>query len=205
MNALTPYEQQIGEQLANHLPLPNLEDAIWGRIKAGLDADMPETPNTGGSSSGNGLLRHWHITGPLGAFIVIVVTVFFYHRNQPQPNNIPAHQPTPRTVAPLITPNQRNNSIPLENNNNKQVQPPKMQPAVPDSSGLLPDIPVSTQPVAPVPDSASKPTTIIVPPTTNFDVPTAAPKKNLIDTLPPKKKRGVPIDAGDYKLVPKTP
>jgi len=204
MNALTPYEQQIGEQLANHLPLPNLEDAIWGRIKAGLDADMPETPDTGGSSSGSGLLRHWQVTGPLGAFVVIIVTVFFYNSNQNQPANNRPNRTAPSSVTPATAPNQRNNSVPLYDNNRKEVQPPNLRPAVPDSSNVLPDIPVSNQPLLPAPDSSSKPTNV-VPPATTTDVPLTVPKKNIVDTPPPKKKRGVPIDASDYKLVPKTP
>ena len=47
------YELTITSKL-EALPLPNLEDAIWSRIEAQLDIDLPTDDGDGGNSGKGG-------------------------------------------------------------------------------------------------------------------------------------------------------
>ena len=64
MDERLKYEQLIGEKLHN-LPIPDMQDTIWARVKAQLDIDLPTDDGDGGKEKSdsahrsNGIRRAW--------------------------------------------------------------------------------------------------------------------------------------------------
>jgi hypothetical protein len=74
------YEQLISEKLES-LPIPDMADAIWARIEAQLDIDLP-TDEGGGTTpdapSGPGMMG-WG----LSVVIIALITAFLINKNKP--------------------------------------------------------------------------------------------------------------------------
>jgi len=189
MNEQPLYEQQIASKL-EQLPVPDMADAIWMRIKDQLDADMP----TGGHtppppprprSAGRG-------KGIFGIIVASIVLIYLITPKKqshiPAPDRVPADSTsffTPSTIQqpgsqPAVKRKESIRSTPEQQHDTvSPVQPPMLPPVQQDSILLTP--PVLSPPV----------------------IPPMVPVKT--DTVPAKKKpRGVKgISDSDYKIVPK--
>jgi hypothetical protein len=196
MNGKPAYEQLIADKLQT-LPVPDMADAIWARIQTQLDIDLPADDGSGGDnpapqapSGGSNLL------GQIGLFIGIValLTFFIINKKNKQENiqpsiNIPASEiiqtdsvppdkapPANAIQMPLTPPTQNTITTPL--------------PATPDSA--FDNVIANT-----VMDSAVTDNTAVAQP------PVATPLPAVIDSAPPKRRRGVPLSDADYRIVPK--
>jgi hypothetical protein len=112
MNERLKYEQLIGGKLQG-LPVPDMADAIWSRIEAQLDIDLPTDDGGGGSPltppSGPTIIG-WG----LSVFIIAVVTAFFLFKNKPEKNINSKQLPG---IEQTVSPKTQNNSPPLQKTN----------------------------------------------------------------------------------------
>jgi hypothetical protein len=187
------YEQLIGEKLQS-FPIPDLQDAIWARIKAELDIDLPTDDNDGGNSpqspSGPRIIG-WG----LSVVIIALVTAFFLFKNKAKTKE-PKNNST--TTEQVSSPSIQNNGPPLPNNNtNKRTNTPL-------NTGGDNSVPVITN------DSATQQDFGIINPVRNDSVQTNFPPP-LVTVPPPKadtiagvkKGRGIQVNDSDYRIVPK--
>lgn len=187
------YEQLIGEKLQS-LPIPNMQDAIWARIKAELDIDLPTDDNDGGNSpqspSGPRIIG-W----ALSVVIIALVTAFFLFKNKPKTQDAKDNSTTTERIS---SPAVQNNGPPLPNNNTVE------RTNTPFSTGGDNSVPVISN------DSATQQDFGIVDPVRNDSVQTNFPPP-LVTVPPPKadtmvqvkKGRGMPINDSDYRIIPK--
>ena len=204
MNQKSPYELIIAEKLQS-IPIPDMADQIWSRVKLQLDVDMPtddgQDPPTGGQAP----------PGPgfyLGGFsLLILAAILVFLNTKPSPSK---PDPVQTIEAPALTP---------------KLEP---QPVVPGSRG--PDN-ISTQSKAVIQDREVFPATTGIIDSAGLagtGIPNAEMGDSLVtDEVPgnnsvlqietaspnvvtdssavlPKKKRGVPgITESDYRIVPK--
>ena len=199
MNQKATYELTITEKL-EQLTAPDMVDAIWARIEAQLDIDLPtdEGPTNPPAAPTSGP-RKWINRGFIIAAVAIVFIYFFNNRKQTISSN---DQPT--ITTPVTTPN--NNDNPVRNNSpgttNTQTQ--QNNTSAPTNASTV--LPVDSNATAPVtgpvllqPDTAAvKTNTAPV-----FTPPVVTPQKNNAPDST-KKGRGVKgITDSDYKIVPK--
>jgi hypothetical protein len=198
MNQKATYELTITEKL-EQLTAPDMVDAIWARIEAQLDIDLPtdEGPANPPASPTSGP-RTWLNRGFIIAAVAIVLIYLFNNRKQAITSN---DQPT--INAPVTTPS--NNDNPVRNNSpgTKNAIAPQNNNSAPTTSSTI--LSVDSNAIAPVtgpallqPDTAAKTnaTPVFTPPVVT------APKNNVPDST--KKGRGVKgITDADYKIVPK--
>jgi hypothetical protein len=189
------YEQLIGGKLQS-LPVPDMQDAIWSRIKTQLDLDMPTDDGDGGSSpqspSGPKIIG-WS----LSVVIIAFITVFFLLKNKPSAKT---SNDNSTTTEQSISPDVQNNGPPLPNNNtaNKITTPasPGVNDLTPtvtndsafqqDLSNVIPGLNDTVQTVSPPPSITFSPQTL---PDTNVQV---------------KKGRGMKgLNDSSYRIVPK--
>lgn len=115
MDERLKYEQLIGGKLQS-LPVPDMQDAIWARIKAQLDIDLPTDDGDGGGSpqtpSGPRIIG-WG----LSVLIIALVTTFLLLKNKSVSNTDTKSNNTP-PVEQSNAPSVQNNSPPVQNNNN---------------------------------------------------------------------------------------
>lgn len=204
MNQKTPYELIIAEKLQN-IPIPDMADQIWSRVKLQLDVDMPA--DDGGDPPGGEQTP----PGPgfyLGGFrLLILAAILVFLNTKPIPSTSDPAQPV---VAPALAPKQES------------------QPVTPVSRGPAGD---NTQPNAVIQDREDIPLTtgnidsagladrstpndeiqdsVVTDavPGNNSVLQNEPPSRDVVpdsSLLPPKKKRGVPgITESDYRIVPK--
>lgn len=184
------YEQLIAGKL-EALPVPDMADAIWARIKGQLDIDLPT--DDGGGNGGNNPSGPGIIGWGLSVVLVALLTVFYFTQNKPKTESI---QNTPAPQQQITLPIEQAKGPPGSTNS-----PPREAP----SPGILqPGLPVlsadSIQPEFATSLPAIKPDSqAVVPPSTTVALTKAT------DTLPPtKKKKGVTgITDNDYRVIPK--
>jgi hypothetical protein len=183
------YEQIIAGKL-NALPLPDMADAIWSRIEAQLDIELPED-NGGGNDpappSGGG----WLGRAGLFVFIAAFVTIFLIYKNNKKietlahPRQTTQPAPTPTSIKKVTKSNEdgKGRERPLQQNGSAD-------PVADNSIDSAFALPVTVIP--PGPDSVQQ-TTLVQP----SPLPAA-------DSLQLKKNpRGVPgITDNDYRIVP---
>lgn len=195
MNLKTAYEEIITGKL-DALPVPDMADAIWKRIEAQLDLDMPtdEGPGTPPAPKPRG----WVPGKGFIVFVAAVITSFLIYFNQQKSKKNPlpvsiqdSGNIRPLPASPVIQEPDRstevkNNSSPIRSSDNttKEAGPiPAPLPAAIDSSRII--------------DSAGS---VQLPKLNNSVIPTQVQK----DSIPVKKGRGVQgISEGDYRIVPK--
>lgn len=199
MNQKATYELTITEKL-EQLTAPDMVDAIWARIEAQLDMDLPtdDGPTNPPAAPQSGPAK-WINRGFIIAAVAIVLIYLFNNRKQAINSN---DQPT--ITAPVTTPN--NNDNPVRNNS-----PGTNNVNIPQNNSSAPTTPTN---VFPVDSNATAPVTgpVQLQPDSNtvqtnaapvFNPPLVNPQKNT----PPdstKKGRGVKgITDSDYKIVPK--
>lgn len=200
MNQKTPYELQIADKL-QQLPLPDLQDAIWARIERTLDIDMPTDDDGGGGDDGAPDTPWWG-SGGVGAFtfsmvFVAALTTFIIYKTLNQStNNAPARDNSPSNQ--YILPNSQDRpppgttALPARNRATPRTNDPA--PLAGDSALGTPLV-VTPPPVA---DTPAATTTAIAPP------PVTAGPQTVADTTPARRRRGVPVNASDYRIVPRS-
>ncbi|MES2649010.1 MAG: hypothetical protein V4717_19180 [Bacteroidota bacterium] len=191
------YEQVIGQKLAN-LPIPDMEDMIWGRVKAQLDIDMPAD-----DSDDDGDVPDVPPAGPrikwrLPVLILAFVGALFFLKNKKNPVENTKQQPVITTPVPA---NSGQSAPPnLLNDTGKKKDPNSPASIIPPAANSQ------------VIDSAIQQDTNFISPlitdTTANNPPAIINRENppaTTDTTQLKKKqRGVrDINDDDYKLVPK--
>lgn len=201
MNQKTPYELQIADKL-QQLPLPDLQDAIWARIERTLDIDMPTDDDGGGGDDGAPDTPWWG-SGGVGAFtfsmvFVAALTTFIIYKSLNQStNNAPARDNSPSNQYILPSSQQDRpppgtTALPPRNRATPRTNDPA--PLAGDSALGTPLV-VTPPPVADTP--AATTTAIVLPPVT-------AGPQTVADTTPARRRRGVPVNATDYRIVPRS-
>jgi hypothetical protein len=191
MDERLKYEILIGGKLGS-LPVPDMQDMIWQRIKAQLDIDLPPDENEGGSHSptpsGPGLIG-WG----LSIVIIALVTSFFLLKNKSDTIDKTVIQ-TP--TEQIVSPSQQDNSPPPGNNTKASGRP-----AITDANEPAPLVADSVarqdvSPFSPFPDDSAH-TTSLEPSSTGFS--------SVTDTTGQvKKRRGLKgLSDSDYRIVPK--
>lgn len=195
MNLKTAYEETITSKL-EALAVPDMADAIWKRIEAQLDLDMPTDDGPGTPPAPKP--RGWVPGKGLIVFVAALITSFLIYFNQQKSkkNPLPVSTPDSGNIRPLpaspviLEPDRstevKNNRSPAPSSDNpaKEAGPiPAPLPAVIDSSRII--------------DSAGS---VQLPKLNNPVIPAPVQK----DTIPVKKGRGVQgISEGDYRIIPK--
>jgi hypothetical protein len=141
MEQRAAYEITIAGKL-DHLPVPDMADAIWARIERQLDIDLPTNDGGNGPApskpSGPGAMG-WG----LSALLVALVTTFFLLKKEPQ-TTTPSIQPSAPAIEQTTQPTQNITGSPLPADNTKTIQntisretPPVERAALPppDSGG----------------------------------------------------------------------
>jgi hypothetical protein len=192
MDERLKYEQLIGEKLQS-LPIPDMQDAIWARVKAQLDIDLPSDDNDGGNSpqspSGPRIIG-WGLC----VVIIALITTFFLLKNKSKTKNTNNNSTTTEQVS---SPAIQNNGPPFPDNSTIK------RTNTPFSKGTDNPVTVTAN------DSATRQNIGIVNPVRNDTVQTNLPP--LVTVPPPKadttaqvkKRRGMQVNDSDYRIVPK--
>lgn len=190
MNQKETYEIIIAQKL-EQLPVPAMEDAIWNRISAQLDIEMPQTTPPDNTPPDNSALLNIATLFVLLTALSCYLFIEFFHQTPVQVT------PTPAIAPQTITKDSVWHELP----------PALVQPPLPDERPvekktiIQPDTTHAIQPliITPVVDSIATdpPEQIITPPVIVLTPPAT-------DTTPKKKPRGVPgLSDNDYKIAPK--
>ena len=103
MNLLPTYEQTIANKRGG-IEVPDMADAIWGRIEAVLDVEMPE-PVTPPPVQGKPFYKHPAVWIISAGILAIIIALFILLRNEkptpPPPGNLP-QQTVPATKPDTI-------------------------------------------------------------------------------------------------------
>lgn len=195
MNERTTYEHIISGKLQT-LPVPDMADAIWARIEAQLDIDMP----TDDGPDGDGGAPHFPTGGFLiGGISIIVVAVLYFIFSQTNKSSTPAtdlpQTNAPVTSQPIAIPEESPpNAISKSNNTTTGTYTapatalPQIQAA---DSNFTTNVPV-----------ALKPDSTTIAPMLPQVTAAAPPKKDTLASA--KKSRGVTgLTDDDYRIVPK--
>jgi hypothetical protein len=180
MNNKETYEIIIAQKL-EQLPVPAMEDAIWNRISAQLDIEMPETPAQQPSPSPNNTFLN------IATLFVLITAIATYLFVQKQPAAPQPVIPTPVQVRDSIRPSE---TIPLQPSPPK-TPTPKTIITTPDTVtdiNVIPVVPVISDSLTIAP-----PETVVTPPAIITPVDTVR-----------KKPAGVKgLRDEDYKIAPK--
>ena len=185
-----PSSEQLLALTLQGRPVPDMADAIWARIEAQLDIDMP-TDEGGSNDPGPSSPRGSGIIGwGLSVVIVALVSAFLLFKNKPKTN--PSTQSTPVPTEQINQPFQQTNSPPATNA--RGIKPTSLPPAAKENT----DVTI---------DTLEQPQITLLP--KQADSVKAAPPQPVAitpsakDTTPLKKKRGVSgITDDDYRIVP---
>lgn len=196
MNSKASYELIITSKLES-IPIPDLSDAIWARIEAQLDNDLPtddsggDLPVPGGPSLTRKILTGM---GVMTATIALVSLIYFTD----EPNSAPIKAETENNSTESLQSVPVNSPAPAIKE--KTVSRPASTPTIPPIP-LLPDaavpVPRTIQSGVTLADSASVGRPTVKAP------PLAFPNLKPTDTIP-RRNRGVEgISDDDYKIEPK--
>ena len=189
------YEQLIGGKLQS-LPVPDMQDAIWARIKTQLDLDIPTDDGDGGSSpqspSGPKIIG-WG----LSVVIIALITTFFLLKNKPARNN----SAPPSTIEQSISPNTQSNSPPIQRDNTiNKTSAPVSEGADDILNNAGNDSLVQQDPVTTIPFAADSTSANLPPPLVTIPSPQAADTTAMVK----KKGRGMTgLNDSSYRIVPK--
>ena len=199
MNERTSYEQLIAEK-AGQCTVPDMADAIWATIDAGLnqlpgDADNTSQPGNAGKPTGKftGWGKLWLFTGS-GIVMVAIVLIWLNNKSEKnKPGNFPQQpQNQPAPVRPKM------DSLQIDSVTAKKVTPlfsPKITTAVPstaDSATVKKDTSTNL-PFINLPKIDSVVQHPQATPDSSASLPPPAPRK-------PRGVKGITLD--DYKIVP---
>ncbi|HEU4903903.1 MAG TPA: hypothetical protein VFT06_13955 [Flavisolibacter sp.] len=191
MNDKTTYEITIAEKL-QQLPLPNLEDAIWARVKERLDLDLPtDDGGDGGPDAPDG--SGWSWGAGVFLFVAAIVAVFFLRKNETQQPSPSAPVQNPTTIS---SPAQQPAADSTQTRRDLSTSPaqttrPGDQPVDAAHSPPGDSVSLASLPVLPSVDSQQR-TTLVLPPPIPADT-----------TKPKPKTKGVRgLTDADYRIVP---
>jgi hypothetical protein len=191
MDQRLQYEELIAGKL-QQLPVPDMQDQIWARIKFQLDLDMPEDDGPGSTPpapSGPGIMG-WGLAVILVAFI----SIFIISKNKPADtitqNNI---NPSEQILSPVEPSGSPPGTISTTSSSPVQASiPVQVLPNNSNDSFMQDNVTVSAPVILDsVATKASQDITQVISP---------------VDTssVPAKRPRGVQgISANDYRIVPK--
>ncbi|SFO59176.1 hypothetical protein SAMN05428949_5910 [Chitinophaga sp. YR627] len=191
MNQKETYEIIIAQKL-EQLPVPAMEDAIWNRISAQLDIEMPQTTPPDNTPPDNSALLNIATLFVLLTALSCYLFIEFFHQT-------PVQVTPPPAIAPqTITKDSVWHELPPA-----LIQPPPPdKQAVEKKTPTQPDTVNAFHPVVITPEvdsiATAPPEQIITP---SVVPPTPPPP----DTIPKKKARGVKgIRDEDYRIAPKS-
>ncbi|MGZ8516832.1 MAG: hypothetical protein ACXWWD_05755 [Chitinophagaceae bacterium] len=187
------YEQTITSKL-EALPVPDMADAIWTRIEAQLDLDMPEDDGGGNNNPPSSPRSGWLGKAGIVLFVAAFVLSIFLYRSRK--NTVVA----PGTT--ITNKNSVNDSVSVINNGSPPSES-KKENGVPGITTQIPEagansldttLNLLTNPLQDKADTAQQYTGIPAPPV-----------KTIADTVTPKQKgRGVQgITDEEYRIKPK--
>jgi hypothetical protein len=197
MNPLQAYELTIKGKL-EAIPLPDMEDAIWARISARLDTDMPTDDDSGGGPASGIPPRTWIGGGALLIFLISLISIFYNRTSKdevPQvipanPVEIPDASIQPNEVSPGGNPVPQNIINPEPSSQEQPANTIDPQPT-PFPAQVNPDIGIKDSLAADIVGPVLSP-------------PVNPPPIAKDSVIPGKKSRGVKgISDNDYKIVPK--
>ncbi len=188
------YEQTVTRKL-EALPVPDMADAIWIRIEAQLDLDMPEDDGGGNSNPPSSPRGGW--IGKAGIFLFVTALVLSFFLFRSRNNNNRAAPAT--TITNKISGNDTvslNNTDPPTTEPRKTIGEPQVTTQAPGVTvnplDTLSDLPANAR--LPAIDTSQLFTGIPL-----------LPVKTVPDTVPLKQKgRGIKgITDDDYRIKPK--
>jgi hypothetical protein len=193
MNEQPLYETMIAAKL-EQLPVPDMADAIWNRIREQLDTDMPSGDHNPPPPAPPRPTRpgrgRWGLLAAV-AVLFLIYTINKQHQNTSTPPQIPAPARSD-SLSPAPEPG-------IQASPGKKPGTVRQQMITP-----LDSLPGNTP--APMPDNAPP----VLPPLDSIALPPPAPVINNAappkakDSLPVRKPKGVRgITDSDYKIVPK--
>jgi hypothetical protein len=118
MNQLLPYEQQIAEQM-QRAPVPDMQDAVWARIEAILDAEMDAAENQPDETIIKHQIKKYSVP-KVSVLVIILAVVIAMLINRKQSSNR-VQKPKKETTVPV-----------------KQQTSTKEGKSLPDEPALLP-------------------------------------------------------------------
>ena len=193
MDQRLKYEQLVAGKLES-LPVPDMEDMIWARVRAQLDLDLPEDNGDGNGPAPKpapGIIG-WG----LSLLLITMITIFLINKNN-KPAAIDISKP--EITEPVKQTIQHSNSPPFQKNNLNDIRPDagNKSMVIPADSPLLiteQDAVLNT----PVQKDSSL-TLNAAEPFTGFIQP------NVKDSIPDGKKKGkgVQLKDEDYRVIPK--
>lgn len=191
MNQLPTYEQTIAE-LKDGIEIPDMADAIWGRVAAALDVEMPVN-DTPAAPQGKPFFKNpavWVISAGILAIIIALFLLSRYWRTAPPPpRDLPQH--TEPTIKPDTTTKQEfkppDKLKPVPKKNTRTTYENQVVDTAAHSvfTNAKTDSLLKTQPVN------------IAPPTINI------PPPGMINPpidIKPRKKYGVEVSDSDYRF-----
>jgi hypothetical protein len=196
VNKRTAYEIIIAEK-AEQQPLPDMADAIWAAVSAGL-ITLPSPPGesqVGPATPAAKSISAWHfVLYGTGVAVIITIAVLLWWNRQagrPLPQK---RQPAPARTTPLHQPLEESphrDSIRLKPSGTPFVPSKKEKPAVIDSTRKINDTQLVNRVPGAIQITPLHLPSIIIPDTASAPSP------------PAKKPRGVKgINDSDYKIVP---
>lgn len=198
MNEQPLYESQIAAKL-EQLPLPDMADAIWLRIKDQLDTDMPDGGHTPPPPPPPRPVNSRRTRlGRLGLIVIVAVALLIWLLPEKQ-----QHLPVLSTIADSsvtdtgqLVPGPLPAKLPALKR--PGVSLPAVSGTVADTTGVIVPAPAIVLP--------SEPDTAVIPaPVQPVITPGTLPPQRKDTVTVKKKPRGVPgISDSDYKIVPAT-
>jgi hypothetical protein len=189
------YEQLIGGKLQS-LPVPDMQDAIWARIKMQLDLDMPTDDGDGGSTPPSPTAPRI-IGWGLSILIIALVTTFFLTKNKPAAKN---NSEQPATIEQTVSPNAQSNSPPLQKDNTLNTNAPVNTGANNSFSDIGSDSVAMNNPLTDLPLTNDSAGTNSSSPSITLSPPPSADTSSVVK----KKGRGMTgLSDSSYRIVPK--
>jgi hypothetical protein len=190
MNLLPPYEQTIAD-LKDGIEIPDMADAIWGRVEAALDAEMPV--NDPPAAPGRPFFKKpavWIISAGILAIIIALFLLYKSRRTTP-----PQHRNLPQHTAPTVNP---------DTSMQQDFKPPdKPKPVLQKNTSTtaqkhVADTTMHSPIINEKPDSLLKASPVMLaPPAIKMPPPgTMNPPINI----KPRKKYGVQVSDSDYRF-----
>jgi hypothetical protein len=186
MNLLPTYEQTIAA-LKDGIEIPDMADAIWGRVESALDVEMPvhDTP----AAPGKPFFKNpvvWMISAGI---IAIIIALFLLSRNRSTAP--PPQRDLPQQTAPTIKP---------DTSMKQDFKPPDRPKPVPEKKTRthVLDTTAHSAFINAKPDSLLKTSPVIIAPPAIIVPPPGIIKPPI--EIKPRKKYGVEVSDSDYRF-----
>lgn len=189
MNLLPTYEQIISDR-QDDIEIPDMADAIWGRVEALLDVEMP-VHDTPAAPEGKPFFKDPAVWIICAGIIAIIIALFFLNRKPaPTPQHLP--QQTMPAIQPDTAMKQDFKPPPdtVQSAPEKKIRPINKKQVV-DTTAQNVLMNVKT-------DSLLKPQPVIVAPPA-IKIPPAGTLNPPID-IKPRPKYGVVVSDSDYRF-----